>query len=200
MADLKDDSTALIFGVRRSFGFIVPDVVIEENQRDELTITQHPVEKGSPISDHAFKVPVRVDMQIGFSDSSGGAGWAREAYEMMLSLQIKREPFSVTTGKRTYNHMLVRSIAVQTDQRTEHALMATVGLEEVIIVSTSSTSSSDQASPESTAPSADQGAQQAAPLPPDRPTGVGGETPTPPSRPSEFFAGNVGPAGGTAPT
>jgi hypothetical protein len=200
VADLRDDSVALIFGIRRRIGFVVPDVVIEEQQRDELSITQHPVEKGSPISDHAFKNPVRVDMSCGFSDSTRGVGWSREAYEALLELQIKREPFSVTTGKRTYKNMLVKGIAAATDQRSEHSLMATVSLEEVIIVSTSSTSSSDQASPESTAPSSDQGAQQAAPLPPERPTGVGSEIPTPPARPSEFLAGNVGPAGGTAPT
>jgi hypothetical protein len=202
MADLKDDFTALIFGTRRRIGFILPDIVIQEQGRDELTVTQHPVEKGSPISDHAFKVPVRVDMQCGFSDSTKGkgTGWSRDAYAALLMLQKLREPFSVTTGKRTYNNMLIKSIAQETDQRTEHSLMVSVGLEEVIIVSTSSTSASDQASPESTASSTNEGNRQAEALPVDRPIGVGGEIPTPPERPSEFFAGNVGPAGGTAPT
>lgn len=176
MATLQDDGAALIFGVRRRIGFVVPDVVIEESGKDELTITQHPVEKGSPISDHAFKNPVRVDMQCGFSDSRGGVGWSREAYEALLELQYMREPFSVTTGKRTYSNMLVRGIAASTDQRTEHALMATVSLEEVIIVSTSSTSSADQKSPQSTAPSQNEGPRQLQ------------------------SAGLVGPAGGTAPT
>lgn len=161
MADLKDDATALIFTNRRKIGFVIPDVVIEEQQRDELTITQHPVEKGSPISDHAFKNPVRVDMQCGWSDSKGGVGWSREAYEMLLGLQKQREPFSVTTGKRTYSNMLVKSIATTTDQRTEHSLMASVGLEEVIIVSTSSAvSAGNQSQPQSTTPSTDQGSKQ----------------------------------------
>jgi hypothetical protein len=35
----------------------IPDATIEEVHNDELEITDHPVEKGTTISDHAFKRP-----------------------------------------------------------------------------------------------------------------------------------------------
>src|SRR6516165_2153430 len=39
----------------RSVGGIVAQVWISEQERDELHITEHPVEQGAPISDHAYK-------------------------------------------------------------------------------------------------------------------------------------------------
>ncbi len=58
----------------------------------------------------------------------------------MRALQKSRRPINVSTGKRRYKNMLVRSIAVVTDSHSENILMATVSLQEVIIVSTQTTS------------------------------------------------------------
>lgn len=49
---------------------IIPDVTIEESLSDRVTVTQHPIAKGTPIADHAFKHPATVTMRIGFSNSS----------------------------------------------------------------------------------------------------------------------------------
>ncbi|MCP6629627.1 hypothetical protein NL507_30970, partial [Klebsiella pneumoniae] len=51
----------------RRIGLIVPSVVISEKHDDSLEITEHPVEVGAAISDHAFRRPSEVVMQVGFA-------------------------------------------------------------------------------------------------------------------------------------
>lgn len=156
----------------RRIGFIVPDVVVQEVQNDFLRITDHPVEKGAAISDHAFKVPSEIEMRVGFSNSTGGSeSYIDEAYEAFLALQNKREPFDVATGKRAYRNMLITTISVETNETTEHALMMTVGLREVLITQTQTTSgpakSSDaasQAAPQTTGSVSDGGTRDPAPI------------------------------------
>ena len=54
----------------RNIGGILPNVTISEQHTDTLTITDHPVELGAQISDHAYKMPSELVMQVGWSDSS----------------------------------------------------------------------------------------------------------------------------------
>lgn len=160
---LLDDAFALITTGSRQIGTLIPDVVVREAQRDEMVITDHPVETGAAISDHAFPRPVEVEMQIGWSDSTGGyVGYARDAYEELVALQRQREPFTVTTGSRRYSNMLVSSISLQKDEKTEHISAITVRLREVIIVSTQTTSApkSAQANEAKTGSTTDRGTQQ----------------------------------------
>lgn len=49
-------------------------VTIEEIHQDELEITDHPVESGALISDHAFKHPAEVTIRMGWSNSSSSSG------------------------------------------------------------------------------------------------------------------------------
>lgn len=142
---LMDASYALIAtngSIRsgRKISVIVPDVVIEEITTDTLRICDHPIEKGCAISDHAFKLPVECVMRCGFSDSTGMyEGYSRMAWQYFIELQNKREPFTVTTPKRTYEDMLVSFLNVTEDEETAHALRINVGLRQVIITTTSST-------------------------------------------------------------
>lgn len=52
----------------------IPDATIEEVHNDELEITDHPVEQGASISDHAFKRPPDVVITAGWSDSPNNSG------------------------------------------------------------------------------------------------------------------------------
>jgi hypothetical protein len=161
---LLDDAFALIFSPVRVIGTLVPDVVVEEAHRDQLVITDHPVERGAAISDHAFKMPSEVEIRCGWSNSSAGEeGYVQAVYEEFLELQATRQPFDVFTGKRHYSNMLVRSLEVTTDEHSEHALYVTAGLREIIIVDTATTSApaqDKQASPQQTAGVVNTGAKQ----------------------------------------
>ncbi|XWJ91339.1 phage baseplate protein [Phytobacter ursingii] len=133
----------------RKIGVIIPDVVVSEKHSDALEITEHPVETGAAISDHAYKRPSEVVMEVGFAGGGALLDFAneltgtsllgmspRETYQQLLDLQSKREPFDVVTGKRIYNNMLIRVLEVTTDKATENVLSAVVTLREVIITST----------------------------------------------------------------
>lgn len=211
----------------RSIGPIVANVTIEERHVDELDITDHPVERGATISDHAFKRPSEVVIRCAWSNSpsspgtlSGGIAGAignkiagilnnavtgaasrtiggsalgnlavaefgsltalgaqfntgrgkgttsvQDVYQQLLQLQRSAIPFSVYTGKRKYDNMLIKTLTVETDLKTENSLMATLVCREVIIVQTQvnpvSASASQQKNPEKTAPIEDSGTKQA---------------------------------------
>lgn len=192
MSLLGEISYALIQPSARAIGMIFADVTVEENHRDEVIITQHPVEGGGVITDHAYKRPAEIEIRCGFSNSSAGyVGYVQEQYRALLALQLARQPFSVYTGKRRYKNMLIRGLSVVTDPHSENVLMASVALQEIVIVKTQTTGgqqsgtggdtasaaskSSDQASPETTGSVSNSGNQAA--------TGVG----------SQAFAGSFNP-------
>lgn len=152
----------------RSIGGIVAQVTIDEQASDDIQITEHPVEQGAPIADHAFKRPAVVTIRAGWSrqwawDLSAETG----VYGLLLSWQASLLPFDVVTGKRIYPNMLIERLQVTTDQHSEFALMATIACRQVIIVSTAtttvagnSTSNSDHADPAATGPQGDTGTKQ----------------------------------------
>lgn len=161
---LVDDLYALISSPVRAIGTIIPDIVAEEHHRDQLVITDHPVERGAAISDHAFKLPVEVEMRCGFSNSSAGIeGYVQAVYQEFLFLQASRVPFDMFTGKRQYSNMLIRSLEVTTDERSEHALYV-VAVSTMIAsrnpATTKAPAQSAQASPQKTAGVVNTGAKQ----------------------------------------
>ncbi|KAB8305807.1 hypothetical protein EH227_24920 [Rouxiella chamberiensis] len=153
------DVLSVLFNQRsRKIGLIIPDVVVSEKHQDALEITEHPVEIGAPVSDHSYKRPSEVTMEIGFSGGGSLLDIAdtsaigislgtspKEIYQQILDLQASRVPFDVTTGKRQYNNMLIRAIDVTTDRTSENVLMCVLTLREVIISQTQSISVADKA-------------------------------------------------------
>lgn len=136
----------------RRIGLIVPSVVISEKHNDTLEITEHPVEVGAAISDHTYRRPSEVVMQVGFAGGGSlldfldttsfglSVGLSpKETYQELLDLQNSRVPFDVVTGKRIYSNMLIRALEVTTDRTSENVLSAVLTLREVIITSTTTT-------------------------------------------------------------
>jgi hypothetical protein len=135
---------ALISTGAREIGTLIPNVVIEEIHRDELQITQHPVETGTPVSDHAFMMPVTVEMRCGWSNSSAqSVGYVQAVYSALQQLQQSRTPFNITTGKRQYSNMLIRSLIVRTDPDSEYTLNVIALCQQVTIVGSATTSASN---------------------------------------------------------
>ena len=159
---IANDIYNLFFGTKRAIGGIIPDVVIDERHTDSLTITDSPVEFGAPVSDHAYMNPKELTMKVGWSPSSNiinsilnlsilkGISSLKELYERLLIMQEKRQPFSISTGKRLYKNMLIQSIECVTDQDTENALVLVIKFREVFIVHTSEVDlvDEDQQNPE----------------------------------------------------
>lgn len=161
---------------------IVADAVVSEHHSDDVHMTDHPVEQGANITDHAFRQPAVLTMvygwaagsinaisQAGFASGSGQADpdFLSGMYEKLRKLARERTLCSVFTGKRFYESMLIRSLSLETNKETEHALLLRITMREVLIARTQITTLSDnsvQASPQSTGVVYDQGPQQLGPL------------------------------------
>ena len=133
----------------RKIGLIIPSVVVSEKHSDTLEITEHPVEIGAAVADHAYKRPSEVVMEVGFAGggslldfvdtSSIGLSLGlspQETYQELLDLQSSRIPFDVVTGKRLYSNMLIRALEVTTEKTTENVLSAVLTLRGVLITQT----------------------------------------------------------------
>lgn len=184
---------SILIKPQRAIGPLVAQVTIEETHDDELEITEHPVEQGASIADHAFKRGARLRIRCAWSNSPSTPGLVdgvigglkatvsgvqdllsgnskskvTDFYDKLLQLQVSRVPFDVFTGKRAYKNMLVKAISTTTDRDTENSLVVTVTLQQVIIVSTQLISvnapASDQAAPESTQAPTNSGSQSLVP-------------------------------------
>jgi|GEM_PF-2414026 hypothetical protein len=167
-------SPVLIRRIRLINDIIMPDCAIQETHRDTLVITEHPVEQGAAITDHAYKRPAEITVNYSWSNSSPGNDGFSETYDQdmyyqLLALQSSCEPFTVMTGKRVYNDMLIAELTVTTDTSSEYNLTTTMVIRQIIIVQTEdapapSSSPDNQAAPQKTAPVQKQGQKQASPV------------------------------------
>lgn len=170
---------------RSSIGDIEIQATLEEIHNSTVQITEHPVELGAEITDHAFKKPDEVVLRCAWSNSSpqallgtvqrlfsgelSGADYVSDVYSQLRELQDKRKPFDIVTTTRRYQNMLITALQVTRDQKTGNALVCTATCREVIIVQTKATTlppRQDQASPEETAEVEDRGTVQAVPATP----------------------------------
>lgn len=184
---------SILIKPRRQIGPFVAQVTVEEKAEDDLEITDHPVEQGAAITDHAYKRPASLIVRASWSNSPSVAGLGsgivaglqatstgiqaqlsgsavnqiNDIYEKFLQLQVARTPFDVYTAKRLYKNMLIKGLSQTTDEKSENSLNLVIQLRQVIIVQTQVVSISadvaDQAFPATTAPPINQGSASLAP-------------------------------------
>lgn len=123
-----------LFRPARNIGPFTSQVTIEETGRDDLEITRHPVELGAAITDNSFKQPSELNIRCGFSNSGHLPGYAKLVYDNFLALQATRIPMVITTGKRTYQDMLIASISETTTSATENGLVLSLICRQILIV------------------------------------------------------------------
>lgn len=161
---------ALISTPTRSINTIFPDIVVEERHTDRLEVSQHPIQTGAVVTDHSYAPPALLTMRCGFSDCTAQyEGYVVQVYEAFLALQATRQPFSVSTGKRVYDSMLITSMEVTTDEYHETSLAITINLQQVKLVGVGSTDPSagfpNSTFPESTGPTINIGLVHLIPVP-----------------------------------
>lgn len=171
---IESVGSLLLAGRGRTIMGLFADVTIEEKHKDELKITEHPTEVGAPISDHAYKEPPEVQVKIGWSESAGklnglvGNSILSETvglvaiYEILQQLQNAPVLLIVSTGKRLYTNMLIKSLGCTTDNQTENVLMIDITFRKVLLTSTSETEIplEEQSEPEATSSAVDNGTVQ----------------------------------------
>ena len=121
-----------LFGVDRTFGEITVDVILNEDTTDVLTITKQPVQKGTPITDHAYKEPTVLSMTIRFNDNLTRS--LSKMYQQLLDLQYPPVPIDVVTPKRIYRNMLISTLRNNTDKYTENVLAIFITFQQIILV------------------------------------------------------------------
>lgn len=145
---------------------IYADITVEEEHHDELVITEHPVEQGAAISDHAYKRPSEVIIRAGWSSSSGrarSASYAADVRAQLLALQRSRLPFDLYTGKQSYSQMLIASLTTETTENSEWSLLATIVCRQILLVKTGTTTAPKSENWPQINQTAEQGAQNVTP-------------------------------------
>lgn len=134
-----DKVTTMI--VSPTYGQFIFDAVFMTNHSANATVTQHPVQSGTSISDHAYMEPDEVSIDIGMTDTaasvSGGASHSVNAYTQLRAIMELRELVTLVTRLRTYRNMLITSISVPDDYRTMYALRASIVFQQINVVSVS---------------------------------------------------------------
>jgi hypothetical protein len=175
---------------QRNIGGFIADVTVREDHEDTLVVTENPVEQGAAITDHSFKVPAKLTIDVGYSNSSlqsgGDPNYVQDIYAQFLTLQSSRQPFDVVTGKRMYTNMLITLLHTVTTEETENSLMLTVQMKEVILVNTQTVSvpsSQNMTNPADTGATVNAGTTQSQPA-----GGVGVSVGTPSAAPFNYPA------------
>lgn len=126
------------------------DAVFKILHKRTVKKTSHPVLTGVNISDHAYNLPTQVTLEIGMSDSMtsydagiwvGASTKSISAWQIIKQLEIAKTLFTLQTRLDTYLNMMIIDATAPDDNRTEHALKATIVLEELISASVYSTPS-----------------------------------------------------------
>lgn len=144
---------------------IIADAVVEENHDDEAVITEQPVEAGSVVTDHMYKLPAKLELIYAWSEGSSqnatkDISFLKNIYQQLLSLQVARMLCTVNTGKRIYQNMVVQRLIEKTDNQNENSLTVRLSLQEIIFAETQIvpiSSSASQAIPQKTAPVVNKG-------------------------------------------
>lgn len=152
---------------KRTIGPFSGYVCISEDSSDELEITQHPVQRGAAITDHAYLNPATVAIRFIYTPDLFSSTPLDQLYQELLNLQSSREPFTIVTGKRLYQNMLFRALRVDTDVRTENVLSVNGDFQQVILVDIEETNvppKDQQKIPEKTDMTSNLGDKKATPI------------------------------------
>jgi hypothetical protein len=171
---------------KRYFGQITALMTIEERGTDRLTLTRHPVASGVDITDHSYKEPAELTLRMMATNAlsfnaafpvaasyfaaggASGVSYVEMVYQQLIQLQAGRQTFSIQTGKRLYDNMLLENMTLTTDQTSENALMLQMSCREIIVVSTTTipyVPQANQAAPQKTDSVAQGGSKQASAAP-----------------------------------
>ena len=121
------------------------DAVFRLAHNQRLQKTQHPVQTGSNISDHAYLMPARIVLEIGMSDAmasytagqwDSGASKSVTAYNIVLALQAFRVPLTLVTKLRNYYNMVIEDLDADDTYKTFASLKMRVTFSEVFVANT----------------------------------------------------------------
>ncbi len=124
------------------------DAILRLEHNQSVRITEHPVQSGANISDHAFMLPARLTLEIAMSDAMdvytpgqfnqgngtefGGITKSVSAYNALVKMQADRLPLKVISRLGTYDNMLIEQINTPDDFKTLYGLRCIVNLRQIM--------------------------------------------------------------------
>jgi hypothetical protein len=125
------------------------DAVLGAEHTQELVCTEHPVQVGPAVVDHAYLRPARVVLEVAMSDAmasfkagqySSNASKSVSAYQTFLQIQAARTPIVLATRLFSYQNMVIEDVRASDDNRTLRGFRGTLHLRQIISASVSTTS------------------------------------------------------------
>ncbi|MFB0841777.1 MULTISPECIES: phage baseplate protein [Paenibacillus] len=170
LLDLSDPSIVQLVYTKTNIGGWFFDAYLKMDHTSRLTITDHPVQTGAAVSDHAFLQPRELSMDVAMSSVNesrvpgqftGGYDRSVEAFNVLKKIQDLRVPIQVHTRLGLYPNMLVEVLSAPDDFTTYHGLRCTVTFREILVAQVTTvkissrpqvTDSSKRGSPEPVTP------------------------------------------------
>lgn len=149
---------------------LIFDAIFTTQHDTSLNITEHPVQSGADISDHAYEAASKVTFDIGMSDVmqsyvstqfTDNNSRSVSAYLKLRELQQQRLPITVVTKLSTYTNMMIENISSTEDSTNTYGLRATITLKQIFVVSVTTVKISDRPHKSEQTNEGDQKVQQA---------------------------------------
>lgn len=122
--------------LQTSMGDFYFDAVFKTEHNASMIVTEHPVQTGAPVADHAYLEPEEISCEIGMTDVNGD-GKSVEMYQQLRELMSRREPFTLVTRLNSYSDMLITALSVPDDYTTMFALKAGIVFKQIRVVQVS---------------------------------------------------------------
>ena len=118
-------NTMVILNTGESFTF---DAVLSTEHKGTVTVTQHPVQFGASVTDHAINDPDEVMLSIGMTDTMEGVGnnHSVNAFTQLKAIKEARRPVTLVTRLYRYVNMLITSLSAPDDYTTMNGLKANI--------------------------------------------------------------------------
>ena len=145
--------------IKYNVGGLFLDAFLKVVHTLNLTVTQHPVETGANISDHAYIEPAQLQISFLMSDCAtsiipGQFGdWSSRsvsAFQALRQIQLQRVPVQITTRLNVYQNMLITSLLPTEDNTTCHGLRGTCTLQEIFVATVQTVQIKVSANPQTT--------------------------------------------------
>lgn len=129
-----------IFDTVTAKRYYVDGIIRADYTGNRLTITSHPVQDSANKSDHAYRTPKKIAMEVRFSDVLGdyhntyseGGTKCQAVYQSLIRLQESKHPLNITTKFQTYEGWLIEDINIPDDISTNTALKMYIVFQEVL--------------------------------------------------------------------
>jgi hypothetical protein len=122
------------------------DAFLKESHTGSVRITDHPVQGGASISDHAYNLPDKLTIEIFVSDVmdvlvknqfSEYTTKSVSAYEVLRELKEARQPLEINTRLRIYEDMIIENMFITDDYKSRNSLRCSVSFRQIIMASVS---------------------------------------------------------------